>query len=283
MQLASTSRVAAWSCSLRKSNIVRDHLQLPNGQAERHHVICLFVISLFMTALALQVRLAAQSASVRDQQNTHRIVMRPIPFGRMRQELTLSYIRSHYDAQATGICIEPLMIIIHWTASRSVESALQEFYPATVSPSRQQLRSAGKVNVSAHFLVDKDGSIYQLMPVTWMARHTIGLNPLSIGIENVGGGKQSLTKQQLGSDAWLIAHLKSEFESIHYLIGHNEYLRFRGTPLWRERDNSYFDSKPDPGEQFMQALRSKVADLRLAERFDGYGFSGSQKIQFSCK
>lgn len=202
-----------------------------------------------MTAIALQVRLAPQSAPVRDQQDTHRIVMRPIPFGPMRQELTLSYIRSHYDAQATGICIEPLMIIIHWTASPSLESALQEFYPAMVSPSRRQLRGAGKVNVSAHFLVDKDGTIYQLMPVTWMARHAIGLNPLSIGIENVGGGKQPLTQQQLSSDAWLITHLKSELDGIHYLIGHNEYLRFRGTPLWRERDISYFDFKPDPGEQ----------------------------------
>jgi len=216
-QLASTSRVAERSCSIRNSNIVWDHLQLPSGQGERHHVICLFVVSLCVTAIALQVRLAPQSGPVRDQQDTHRIVMRPIPFGPMRQELTLSYIRSHYDAQATGICIEPLMIIIHWTASPSLESALQEFYPETISRSRRQLSAAGKVNVSAHFLVDKDGAIYQLMPVTWMARHAIGLNPLSIGIENVGSGKQPLTKQQLGSNAWLVTHLKSEFESIHYL------------------------------------------------------------------
>jgi N-acetyl-anhydromuramyl-L-alanine amidase AmpD len=174
------------------------------------------------------------------------------------------------------------MIIIHWTASPSLGSALQEFYPATVSLSRRQLREAGKVNVSAHFLVDKDGTVYQLMPVTWMARHAIGLNPLAIGIENVGGGKQPLTQQQLSSDAWLITHLKSEFEGIHYLIGHNEYLRFRGTPLWRERDNSYFDFKPDPGEPFMQGLRSKVANLNLAKSFDGYVPQASKKTPFSC-
>jgi N-acetylmuramoyl-L-alanine amidase len=240
------------------------------------------VATLVALAIWAPVGWASHPGPTMDQQTSKRIIMRPIPFGPKRRDLTLSYIRSHYDARATDICIDPLMIVVHWTASPSLASALGEFDAATVSPSRQKLRDAGGVNVSSQFLVDKDGRIYQLMPVNWMARHTIGLNPIAVGIENVGGGKLPLTHEQLAADAWLISYLKAEFKTIHYLIGHNEYLRFRGTPLWRERDNNYFDVKLDPGKQFMVALRSKVTDLHLAQNFDGYVPEESKHPPFSC-
>ncbi len=39
-------------------------------------------------------------------------------------------------------------------------------------------------------MVDRDGTRYRLMPETYMARHVIGLNYYSIGIENVGGSME---------------------------------------------------------------------------------------------
>ena len=64
--------------------------------------------------------------------------------------------------------------------------------------SRRYLVRGGRVNVSAHYLVARNGTIYRLMPDNWMARHCIGLNYDSIGIENVGGGKHGkLTRKQL--------------------------------------------------------------------------------------
>ena len=36
---------------------------------------------------------------------------------------------------------------------------------------------------SAQFLVDRDGTIYSLMPETFMARHVIGLNLSSIELK----------------------------------------------------------------------------------------------------
>ena len=40
--------------------------------------------------------------------------------------------------------------------------------------------------VCAHFVIDRDGTIYQLVPLTTMCRHTVGLNYTAIGIEHVG-------------------------------------------------------------------------------------------------
>jgi hypothetical protein len=99
-----------------------------------------------------------------------------------------------------------------------------------------------------------------------MARHAIGLNRVAIGVENVGGPRWPLTGEQLSSNAELVRYLKGKYPSIQYLIGHNEYLRFRGTPLWEERDSRYVTGKQDPGERFMTELRERVTDLRLRDR-----------------
>jgi N-acetylmuramoyl-L-alanine amidase len=192
------------------------------------------------------------------------IVDRPIPFGRKRQALTLDYIRSHYDPAASSITIEPRMVVIHWTASPDALATLAAFRPATLPPSREEIRRGGKLNVSSHFLVDRDGTIYRLMPETWMARHVIGLNRLALGIENAGGPDHPLTAAQLRANAALVRHLVAKHPRVEYLIGHHEYGSFHGTPLWQERDPSYFTQKQDPGAEFMQRLRAELADLGLA-------------------
>ena len=35
-------------------------------------------------------------------------------------------------------------------------------------------------------MIDRDGTIYQLVPLAIMCRHTVGLNYTAIGIEHVG-------------------------------------------------------------------------------------------------
>jgi len=82
----------------------------------------------------------------------------------------------------------------------------------------------------------------------------------------VGGPGWPLTAEQLSSNAELVRYLAAKYPSIQYLIGHNEYLRFRGTPLWEERDSRYVTGKPDPGERFMAELRARVSELHLRER-----------------
>jgi N-acetylmuramoyl-L-alanine amidase len=191
------------------------------------------------------------------------IVDWPIPFGSRRQALTLEYIREHYSHNAVSISIIPRIIVIHWTGSRSPQSAWNAFQSDTLPFWRPEIRKGGRVNVSAHFLVGRDGMVWRLMREDWMARHTIGLNPIAIGIENVGGPSAPLTDKQLVSNEALVRYLIHKYPTIEYLIGHYEYGHFRGTKYWAETDPTYFTYKIDPGDEFMRKLRARLSDTSL--------------------
>lgn len=195
-----------------------------------------------------------------------RIVDRPIPFGPEREMLTLAYVRAHYDPQATDIAIDPQMIVVHWTDGPTAASAIATFTPARLGRDRPELNKGGALNVGSQFVIDRDGTIYRLMPETRLARHVIGLNWTAIGIENAGGPRRPLTAAQLEANAWLVRDLVRRFPKIRTLIGHYEYQRFRGSSLWKERVSGYLTGKSDPGAEFMGKLRSTVRDLGLQDR-----------------
>jgi hypothetical protein len=208
-----------------------------------------------------------------------RIVERPVPFGPHRRQLTLDYIRAHYDPAATSIRITPRMIVIHATETPSLDSTLRIFEPEDLPAFRSDIARGGTVNVSSHYLVDRDGTIYHLVPDTLMARHVIGLNRIAIGIENVGGGPYgALDARQLESDRWLVQQLVRHYPSIRYLIGHCEYGRFRRTPLWEERDSTYLTPKTDPGADFMAQLRRAVADPALDSTYRREPMTGRRSL-----
>ena len=207
-------------------------------------------------------------AQIKDERaGSPEILQTPIAFSKTREDLTLQYIRMHYDRSATGITITPQMIVLHWTAGLTTESALATFAPERLPPGRPELLRGGDLNVSAHFLVSQDGTIRQLMPGSKMARHVIGLNHVSIGIENVGGPSLPLTSRQVAANEVLIRYLVTQLLSVRYLIGHFEAASFRGTPLWTELMVGYEDGKIDPGTVFMNEVRRTVADLRLYSRY----------------
>lgn len=193
------------------------------------------------------------------------IVDRPIPFSTERVEMTQAYIRAHYGLTASDIEIVPRIVVLHWTAVPTLEGSFNAFAPEALPGGRPEIRGAGEVNVSAQFLVDRDGTIYRLMPENWMARHVIGLNYDAIGIENVGGtgGAEDLTPAQVAANVALIRHLAREYPTIQYLIAHSEYRTFEGHHLWRELDPGYRTGKIDPGPRFMTAVRAGVEPLGL--------------------
>jgi N-acetyl-anhydromuramyl-L-alanine amidase AmpD len=167
-------------------------------------------------------------------------------------------MQDRYKISGT-IKIKPQMIIVHWTAVDSAEKSFNAFNRETLLSQRKDLDSSS-LNVSIHFLVDKEGNIFRLMPENRMARHCVGLNHLAIGIENVGGvgGKEDLTKAQLQANAKLIKHLKEKYSTIRYLIGHYEYLQFENTSLWKEKKSTIRTKKIDPGKIFMKDLRNSL-------------------------
>ncbi|MEJ2162330.1 MAG: peptidoglycan recognition family protein [Robiginitalea sp.] len=189
------------------------------------------------------------------------VVEKPIPFGPDRQQLTRDYLWEHYALSGTGVAIEPKMIVLHWTAIPTLEGSFEAFRPERLPSARGDIQGGGALNVSAHYLIDRDGTIYHLVPDTIMARHTIGLNHCAIGIENVGGTPETpLTREQFHANEWLVRDLTGKYP-VEYLIGHYEYTNFEGHPLWLEQDSGYRTQKTDPGNKFMGRIRRSLSDL----------------------
>lgn len=194
--------------------------------------------------------------------NAIEIKQMPIDFGEKRVLLTKEYIKNSYGLEVENINITPEIIVIHHTATDDLKESYDRFKPELLLQDRKYISKAGSLNVSAHFLVDFDGTIYSMMPETYMARHVIGLNLSSIGIENVGGNKKALTKEQLESNIKLVEYLKEKYKTIKYLIGHYEYTNAENHPLFLEKDKNYRTIKHDPDMNFMESLRSNFSDLR---------------------
>lgn len=190
------------------------------------------------------------------------IEQKPVQFDSTRTALSLQYLEDHYGIKQQLPTIDPRMVVVHWTVVPTFERTFEVFDPPTLGSSRPDIEGAGALNVSAHYLVDRDGHIAQLLPDTVMARHVIGLNHAAIGIENVGGESEPLTDAQLKANAWLIRRLAAEYD-IEYLLGHYEYTLFEGHSLWKEKDDGYRTEKIDPGTDFMQNLRSELKELNL--------------------
>lgn len=210
-----------------------------------------------MKALVILLLATAAHADVK-------IVDAPMAWSDERAQLTLDYRRQHSDPDAQDLAIAPTVIVLHYTGGGSAKATRNYFDNTKIEASRKELAKAGAVNVSSHFVVDRDGTIYRLQPETRFARHCIGLNHVAIGIENAGDeDKYPLTDAQIAADAALIRDLAARYP-IKTLLGHHEVMALAGkSPLYVERDATYRNDKGDPGKRFMTAVRKQVADLKL--------------------
>ena len=111
------------------------------------------------------------------------IVDRPIAFGAERRKQMAAYSLKRYGD--SSVVLVPKVVVLHYTAGGSWESAWSLFDSNTPNASGIPNDLPG---TSAHFIIDKDGTIYQLLPLDLRGRHTIGLNNVAIGIEFVEEG-----------------------------------------------------------------------------------------------
>jgi len=162
------------------------------------------------------------------------IVWRPIPFPASRKLEMQAYARRHYGLD-TWRLNNPRVIVEHLTASATAASAFSTFAADVPDSELHELPGT-----CAHFLVDTDGTIYQLVPLQVMCRHTVGLNWTAIGIEHVGlsDGQVLSNPRQLAASLALTAWLMNRYRiGIGDVIGHNESLtsRFHRElyPSWR--------------------------------------------------
>ena len=158
-----------------------------------------------------------------------RIVWSPIPFGDDRVRQMRGYARRHYGLDRARL-LEPKAIVEHFTASSTYGPAYNTF--AANSP---DVEFGERPGVCAHFIVDRDGTIHQLVRLKWMCRHTVGLNHVAFGIEHVGVsdadvmGRRRQTIASVKLTRWLASRYGIRYEDV---IGHAESL---SSPYHRER------------------------------------------------
>jgi len=155
------------------------------------------------------------------------IVWKPIPFGARRRAETAQYAARHYGLRTWRL--RARVIVEHYTANESFTATWNTFAADTPDPELGQLPGT-----CAHFVVDRDGTIYQLVPLTVMCRHAVGLNDVAIGIEHVGTSDAEVLhdapqlRASLALTRWLMARFHIARSNV---IGHNESL---SSPFHRE-------------------------------------------------
>ena len=152
-----------------------------------------------------------------------RIVWDPIPFGSVRKAQTVAYTRRHYGSffTPTWRLVHPHVIVIHYTES-SYSSAFNTFANDVPDSELHELPAT-----SAHFIIDSDGTIHQLVSIGTIARHTVGLNWTALGIEHVGysDGQVLGDAAQMRSSLHLVQWLRCRFHiPVGDVIGHAESL-----------------------------------------------------------
>ena len=179
-----------------------------------------------------------------------------LPNQEVRQKGMHQYLLQHYGSEHPQT-LKAKMVVVHWTGGSTAKSAWNTFASSALG-GRSDIQNGGDVNVSAHYLIDRDGTIFQLLPEDHFARHCIGVNHIAIGIENVGGTPSTpLTDVQLDANVVLIKDLKHRL-GIDLVIGHYEIKNFEQHPYFVETNPKYRSIKVDPGETFMDELRVRI-------------------------
>jgi beta-N-acetylhexosaminidase len=187
------------------------------------------------------------------------IVWKPIPFGPNRKAQMAAYAQRHYGIHSWRL--HPRVIVEHYTASNSFSAAWSTFAADTPDPELGELPGT-----CAHFIVDRNGTIYQLVRLNVMCRHTVGLNHVAIGIENVGTSDGEILRDpaQLRSSLALAAWLVGRFHiRIRNVIGHSESL---SSPYHRELYKPWaHQTHGDWKHLDMDVFRSKLRALLQAD------------------
>jgi len=167
------------------------------------------------------------------------IVADPVPYGTARKQQMAAYSKRHYGAAQATWVLKPKAVVLHYTAGGSYSSAHNYFSGNTAN--------LGELpGVCAHFIIDKDGKIYQQLALGIRCRHTIGLNYAAVGIEFVqeaGSGPTWATNQifnrskQINAGLRLVRWLKWKYKMpTRNILGHgtaNASPLFKDLQGWR--------------------------------------------------
>jgi beta-N-acetylhexosaminidase len=185
------------------------------------------------------------------------------------------YELQHYGLPRSTL-VGPHVIVEHYTANESFTATWNTF--ASDAPDPELGEEPG---TCAQFVVDRDGTIYQLVRLPLSCRHTVGLNWTAIGIEHVGTSDAEIlaNPRQLSASLELTLWLAARYRiGIRDVVGHAEAL---GSPYHRERYAPWrcqTHGDWQPGD--MSVYRSKLATLARSEHVRLP--AGSHNVQSRC-
>jgi protein MpaA len=149
------------------------------------------------------------------------IVWDPIPFPAHRRREMRAYARRHYGLNTYRLR-HPHVIVEHVTVTSTFSSVFNTFASDAPDPELHE-----RPGTCAHYVIDRDGTIHQLVSLKLMCRHTVGLNYTAIGIEHVGFDDSDVMgdARQLRASLRLTRWLQSRFDiKTRNVIGHAESL-----------------------------------------------------------
>jgi beta-N-acetylhexosaminidase len=158
-----------------------------------------------------------------------RVVWKPIPYGAQRKADMRAYALRHYGVDDYRLR-RPRVIVEHYTVTDTFQPVFDGFAPNVPDYDLHELPG-----ICSHYVVDRDGTIYQLVRTTIMCRHTVGLNYTAIGIEHVGRSDAQVLgdSRQMAASLRLTRMLQGRYGiSSRNVIGHAESL---SSPFHRER------------------------------------------------
>lgn len=184
----------------------------------------------------------------------HRFI--PLPERRLHE--TSAYAQRHYGLRGWTIAA-PRVIVEHLAETDSVDAIYNTFAPDVPDVELHELPG-----LCAQFAIARDGAIYQLTPVTFMCRHTVGLNWTAIGIEHVGYLEDDVLgrRAQLDASMRLTRWLRCRYGiPVRDVIGHAESL---SSPFHRERvaalrTQTHADWQPWAMRRYRALLRERGA------------------------
>jgi N-acetylmuramoyl-L-alanine amidase len=158
-----------------------------------------------------------------------RVVSKPIPYDAKRKADMRAYAQRHYGIDDHRLR-DPKVIVQHYTVTDTFPPVYNTF-----APNRPDVELGELPGICSHYVIDSDGTIYQLVSTRIMCRHTVGLNYTAIGIEHVGRSDAQVmgNPRQMAASLRLTRMLQGRHEiATRNVIGHNEN---RESPFHRER------------------------------------------------
>lgn len=198
-----------------------------------------------------------------------KVVKKPIDYSAARIAHMAGYAKRHYGIDNADLT--PKAVVWHYTAGGTMEGAFSTFnvdkqYSANPGDPKYPAEYPG---TCSHFIVDKDGTIYQTVSLKYMCRHMIGFNDKSVGIEmvqeNIDDDSTKTAQailnrtKQANAVLWLTGSMMAAYQiPLTSVVGHAEA---NASPLFKDllgQKNNHSDWTTAPATKLRERLQAQI-------------------------